>query len=62
MPNPPYDVCGQNMCNEVMVQSKITIQIIKIEYFQKLLEANSKQSKIFTRAIIVFRKISNIFI
>ena len=55
-------VCGQKLPNEAMVPTKLRIHVITnhsnlqtkmMSYFQRLLQANSRQMKLFQKAMIV---------
>ena len=65
MPNPLCVVCSQKLSNEAMVPSKLkrhfitnhsNLQTKTIEYFQRLLQANAIQSKLFQKAMTVSEK------
>ena len=58
MPSPLCVVCGQKLCNETTVSSKLRrhfitnhshLQTKTIVYFQRLLQANSRQGKYFRK-------------
>jgi len=55
-------VCGQKFLNEAMVPTKLRIHVITnhsnlqtetMVYFQRLLQANSRQRKLFQKAMTV---------
>ena len=58
-------VCGQTLFNEAMVPSKLkrhlttnhpSLQANNVNYFQRLLESNIKQSQLFEKTFTVFEK------
>jgi len=66
MRSPLCVVCGQKLSTETMVPSKLkrhfitnhsNLQTKTIVYFQRLLQANSRQSKLFQKAMTVSEKV-----
>ena len=65
MPTPLCVVCGQTLSNEAMVPSKLnrhfttkhpSLQNESVKYFERLLQSNTNQSKLFQKIMAVSEK------
>ena len=65
IPSPLCVVCGQTLSNEAMVPSKMkrhlttnhpNLQTKNVDYFQRLLESNARQSQLFKKTVTVSEK------